>query len=727
VRTRDCSGGLRGARATWGRVKAAIIVCSSLLVTCGGCSRQRSDQLDSGASTDSGRVQSLFEAEVSRDASTVTAADLSSRDVRVRRSAVRALARISNRASQALLERSLADEDSEVVAWAAFGLGRICTSGDAEATIRRIVVRAATWLLKLGPGSSRLPSSRLDPWFAFAQSIGRCATPESERVLRSWMSVSSEVARAAVQGLDYYVQSTKNLDASTIVALLDAAEKDRALVVALLPVSRLSRLDPLVGRRLVALAPRLLETAGDERRFLLRALPLAGESAIPILERVVVDDGHYQPLERVEALRAIGKMGATGQEVLARLVSRTASLDSTPSEALLLSSKWSLLSEMFEQLKEAPKSARAPLSRLATLEVAEGKQAAAIRRISYLRCRSAALLTAEDIFGPLVEHCDVSQDQREKKLAQLAIMDRLKLRGRQVSAFESLAADRDPVVAMAAIGLLSTHDELNTGSNYVVAALGAESMGIVATAARLLADHPQRTKRSRQAIAELATALDRAMSKNWPVDAVEVRVALIDAAAELGFLSAKPKIMTECSSVVPVIRQHAEQALKRLGDPKQLCVQPTKLDLPKETGHVVSKPLTLRFHTDVGPLEIRLDSNLAPVAVTRLVDLAEAGFYDGIVVHRVVSGFVVQLGDRSSDGYGGAGRPPLPCELSPEPFGPSDVGMALSGSDSGSSQFFVTLGPYPQLGGDYSRVGRAGAGWDQLFVGDRIHKVEVVP
>ena len=53
--------------------------------------------------------------------------------------------------------------------------------------------------------------------------------------------------------------------------------------------------------------------------------------------------------------------------------------------------------------------------------------------------------------------------------------------------------------------------------------------------------------------------------------------------------------------------------------------------------------------------------------------------------------------------------------------------MALSGSDSGSSQFFVTAGPYPQLGGDYSRVGRAGAGWDQLFVGDRIQKVEVVP
>jgi cyclophilin family peptidyl-prolyl cis-trans isomerase len=133
----------------------------------------------------------------------------------------------------------------------------------------------------------------------------------------------------------------------------------------------------------------------------------------------------------------------------------------------------------------------------------------------------------------------------------------------------------------------------------------------------------------------------------------------------------------------------------------------------------------LAFDTDAGPLEIALDPSVAPVAATRLADLARSGFFDGVAVHRVVPGFVVQLGDPGGDGYGGAKGPPLRCETAPVTFESGTVGIALGGRDTGSSQFFVMLGRHPHLDGEYAVVGRAGPGWDRLTLGDVVKKVQV--
>jgi cyclophilin family peptidyl-prolyl cis-trans isomerase len=113
------------------------------------------------------------------------------------------------------------------------------------------------------------------------------------------------------------------------------------------------------------------------------------------------------------------------------------------------------------------------------------------------------------------------------------------------------------------------------------------------------------------------------------------------------------------------------------------------------------------------------------VTVERVTDLVESGFYDGIVFHRVVPGFVVQFGDPGGDGYGGAGREPLRCETSPASFDARSVGVALAGRDTGSSQLFVTLAAYPHLDGDYPLIGRAGPGWERIAQGDIIHKARL--
>jgi cyclophilin family peptidyl-prolyl cis-trans isomerase len=141
----------------------------------------------------------------------------------------------------------------------------------------------------------------------------------------------------------------------------------------------------------------------------------------------------------------------------------------------------------------------------------------------------------------------------------------------------------------------------------------------------------------------------------------------------------------------------------------------------------LERPTTVRITTDAAnDLEVTFDPTLAPVAATRFVALARAGFFTNIVVHRVVPGFVVQFGDPGGDGYGGSGKL-LRCETSPVPFDALDVGIALAGRDTGSSQLFVTLAPTPHLDGEYTRLGHARGDWAAVAEGDVVLSVTVEP
>jgi cyclophilin family peptidyl-prolyl cis-trans isomerase len=177
------------------------------------------------------------------------------------------------------------------------------------------------------------------------------------------------------------------------------------------------------------------------------------------------------------------------------------------------------------------------------------------------------------------------------------------------------------------------------------------------------------------------------------------------------------------------LRSHAERALRAFGEQGRRCERKAGPALPPEELEKLAgpNPVRLKFESDAGELSIDLDPALAPVAVTRMVELAQAGFFDGMSVHRVVPGFVVQFGDPGGDGYGGVERRALRSELGPGSFEPGSVGVALSGPDTGSSQIFVTLGSYPHLDGEYTRIGSAGPGWERVVQGDRLKRVRRVP
>lgn len=105
--------------------------------------------------------------------------------------------------------------------------------------------------------------------------------------------------------------------------------------------------------------------------------------------------------------------------------------------------------------------------------------------------------------------------------------------------------------------------------------------------------------------------------------------------------------------------------------------------------------------TNKGDIELKFRADLAPVTVGNFINLAEKKFYDGIVFHRVVPGFVIQAGDPTGTGWCGPGYEII-SEFSPEEFFTGAVGIASAGKDTEGSQFFIMQGYYPHLNGRYT-------------------------
>jgi cyclophilin family peptidyl-prolyl cis-trans isomerase/HEAT repeat protein len=131
--------------------------------------------------------------------------------------------------------------------------------------------------------------------------------------------------------------------------------------------------------------------------------------------------------------------------------------------------------------------------------------------------------------------------------------------------------------------------------------------------------------------------------------------------------------------------------------------------------------VTIRVTTARGDIEILLFGDEAPMAVRSIVTLARSGFYDGLVFHRIVPGFVIQGGCPRGDGWGDAGFL-LRNEINMHRYERGTVGMADSGKDTAGSQFFITHTPQPHLNGRYTIVGRVTKG---MNVVDRIEEGDV--
>ena len=124
---------------------------------------------------------------------------------------------------------------------------------------------------------------------------------------------------------------------------------------------------------------------------------------------------------------------------------------------------------------------------------------------------------------------------------------------------------------------------------------------------------------------------------------------------------------------------------------------------------------TLVLQLENGPVTIALRPDLAPNHVERLKTLARQGFYDGVVFHRVIEGFMAQTGDPTGTGGGGSDLPDLNAEFSDVPFTRGVVGMArTSDPNSANSQFFIMYADAPSLNGQYTVIGQVVEGMDAV-------------
>jgi peptidylprolyl isomerase len=135
---------------------------------------------------------------------------------------------------------------------------------------------------------------------------------------------------------------------------------------------------------------------------------------------------------------------------------------------------------------------------------------------------------------------------------------------------------------------------------------------------------------------------------------------------------------------------------------------------------------TLVIETSKGNILIRLRPDLAPKHVAQVKRLAKEGFYNGIVFHRVIAGFMAQTGDPTGTGTGGSKLPNLPAEFTQEEFKRGSVGAARTNDpNSANSQFFICFGTAcRQLTGQYTLWGDVIEGMENV---DKIARGEPPP
>jgi len=152
---------------------------------------------------------------------------------------------------------------------------------------------------------------------------------------------------------------------------------------------------------------------------------------------------------------------------------------------------------------------------------------------------------------------------------------------------------------------------------------------------------------------------------------------------------------------------------------KKTTVKPKKI----ETASKVEKNI-ISLKTKHGVIEIKLYPSKAPKTVKRIKELIKKDFYNGLVFHRVIPGFVAQAGDPAGNGSGGTGVK-INAEFNEMKHIPGTVAMARKGNDihSADSQFYISLGKHPHLDGKYTIFGKVIKGLNfasKIKKGDKI-------
>jgi cyclophilin family peptidyl-prolyl cis-trans isomerase/HEAT repeat protein len=256
--------------------------------------------------------------------------------------------------------------------------------------------------------------------------------------------------------------------------------------------------------------------------------------------------------------------------------------------------------------------------------------------------------------------------------------------------------------------------------------LGYNDVFVRATAAELLGEQ----RSSKENTEALVTALSQSLK--FDTHDNDAALAILDALAKQKNDVANAAIKTALESSDHLIRRKAVALLRangagdfsnRIGTVK---TRYTDADYRRAIARI-GKQVTATVETSKGSFVIEFLPEDAPLTVDNFIQLAKRGFFNGQTIPRVVPNFVIQAGDPRGDTNGGPGYQ-IRCEINEVPYERGTVGMALSGKDTGGSQWFVTHSPQPHLDGGYTVFGHVIRGMevvDNIARGDVIRRVIV--
>jgi cyclophilin family peptidyl-prolyl cis-trans isomerase len=613
----------------------------------------------------------------------------------VRRRAALAAGRIRDRRAVPLLMPLLGDPDSSVAATTAFALGLI---GDTTAVpeltrllnvveVRRapsVVAEAATALGRLRSAASR---TALEEYLRGAPSRG----PGAGEVLAAALLAVWRFPRPA--------------DPTPIIPWLDSPDTALAWRAAY-ALSR--RPDPAATTAAVARLDRLQPLA---RSFALRLLsgPLADSSGVgrEVARQALVSaatSGDHSV--SVNAIRALG----TYPDSLAVDALRSLLSDADAYRAITAA----------ESLGRIGTGAAPAAPALATT-------ARANRRPVALRLAALAALAdvAPELARPVVAELAGAAEWRLRAAAAAAAAD--------LADWErvgALSRDRDARVAAATIdgAVNALGDSVGRIRNLLVEALGNPDPVVRTNALNgfaRLADPSD--------VPLLLDAYDRAQRDTLLNDAALAAVGAIAAVAKKNQGVAARAFFTRFPRAADyLVRLGAAAAF---GDSVAAAAwgapHPIEAALTPEAAQSALRdlPRRARIVTSRGTISLELFADDAPLTVRNFASLARRGYFNGQEWPRVVPNFVIQGGDPRGDTSGGPGYA-IRDEINRHRYLTGTLGMALSGPDTGGSQWFITHSPQPHLDGTYTVFGRVVEGMDvvnRVLPGDRIERIEVLP
>lgn len=456
---------------------------------------------------------------------------------------------------------------------------------------------------------------------------------------------------------------------------------------------------------------RLWAQVGLQRR------KVAAEAARPRFEAALADADVWV---RVAGVRGLARLG--DPPALARLL---ALIDAETGPVHPVLEALSLVAARPEA--PAPAATLAELHARAELRLARAEPADRVVR-ARIACQLAALAARGPEFRPPLRCAEAAGPAAdlERMFAETGLLGQgAGAEAARAARLAELAAHVDPRVRAAAVAAVAR--AWGAGAEGALAhALTDRSPAVAGAAAEALQARFTAAERPAPPGSGLFAALVRRASDERDS---ELFAALAAALAAIDDPAGLPACQPALRRAGPGVRAAARACVKALTDAEP--AEPADVEVaplpPVDPASVLGREVTWRLTTSRGVVEVALDPEVAPWHVAALVELTRRGFYDGLDVHRVVPGFVVQGGDPEGTGWGGPGFS-LPSEPGEGRFSRGAVGIADAGKDTGGSQFFVMHARAPHLEGRYTRVGEVVGGMatvDALVVGDAIVRAEV--